>query len=79
MKGYALEANPLSDLLRKTELNDQCLVSFENLMSLLATGPVLRLYDPCAVTEVHKDANPNLMDFVESSFKRTQKINNFTQ
>jgi len=58
MKGYALEAKPLSDLLRKTDqsrdgrniqLDDQCLVSFENLKSLLATAPVLRLYDPCAV------------------------------
>jgi len=66
MKGYALEAKPLSDLLRKTDksrdgrniqLDDQCLISFENLKSLLATAPVLRLYDPCAVTEVHTDAS----------------------
>jgi len=66
MKGYALEANPLSDLLRKTDksrdarniqLDDQCLVSFENLKGLLATAPVLRQYDPCAVTEVHTDAS----------------------
>jgi len=66
MKGYALTAKPLSDLLRKErkannnrniELDDECLLRFEELKNLLVTAPVLKLYSPRAITEVHTDAS----------------------
>ncbi|XP_004523263.1 uncharacterized protein LOC101449224 [Ceratitis capitata] len=59
VEGYAVVAKPLSDLLRKDKrivLQEQQLASLQQLKRALVSAPVLNLYNPKAVTEVHTDA-----------------------
>uniref|UniRef100_W8C8Q1 RNA-directed DNA polymerase n=1 Tax=Ceratitis capitata TaxID=7213 RepID=W8C8Q1_CERCA len=59
VEGYAVVAKPLSDLLRKDNkfvLQEEQLASFQQLKIALVNAPVLNLYNPKAVTEVHTDA-----------------------
>ncbi|CAD7000810.1 unnamed protein product [Ceratitis capitata] len=60
ISGYAVVAKPLSDLLRqgkKFEFGAEQLLAFEQLKAALVKAPVLRLYNPKAMTEVHTDAS----------------------
>ena len=60
MRDYALIAKPLSDLLKKDvkfEIKDEQIVAFNELKLKLTTEPVLTLYNPKALTEVHTDAS----------------------
>ncbi|XP_036339729.1 uncharacterized protein LOC118749046 [Rhagoletis pomonella] len=62
VEGYAVVAKPLSDLLCKDSkfiLQDEQLVSFQQLKRALITAPVLKLYNPKTITEVHTDACMN--------------------
>lgn len=60
IKNYAIIAKPLTNLIKKTvpwkwdtEENN----AFEELRKILVSRPVLNLFDPEAVTEVHTDAS----------------------
>ena len=60
VRDYALIAKPLSDLLKKDvkfEIKDEQIVAFNELKLKLTTEPVLTLYNPKALTEVHTDAS----------------------
>lgn len=60
VKNYAHIARPLTNLLRKdTEfvVGSQELLAFNQLKEILASEPVLRLYDREAETELHTDAS----------------------
>lgn len=59
IEGYAVVAKPLTDILRKDskfELRDEAITAFQQLKSALTKAPVLKLYNPKAITEVHADA-----------------------
>lgn len=58
--GYALTARPLTSLLKKDsrfDFGETQRRSFEQLKERLVSDPVLKIYDPKAVTEVHTDAS----------------------
>lgn len=60
VNGYAVIAKPLSDLLRKESrfvFQDLQQVAFEQLKAALVREPVLKLYDPKLITEIHTDAS----------------------
>lgn len=60
VNGYATLAKPMSDLLRKASdfrINEEVVCSFEQLKLALTKDPVLRLYNPKAITEIHTDAS----------------------
>lgn len=60
IENYAVIAKPLSDLLRKDApfvIDDEVLVSCQQLREALISAPVLKLYDPDAITELHADAS----------------------
>lgn len=53
-------AKPLSDLLRRDvqfTMEEEQLLAFQQLKAALVKAPVLRLYNPKALTEVHTDAS----------------------
>lgn len=57
---YAIIARPLSDLLkgdRKFTFNEEQERSFAELKTVLTSEPVLRIYKPDAITELHTDAS----------------------
>ena len=57
---YAIIAKPLSDLLRKNvkfEMGQNEIIALEQLRNLLITAPILKLFNPKAVTEIHTDAS----------------------
>jgi len=59
MKGYAVIAKPLSDMLRKEvrfEFQDQQLAAFKKLKEAMISGPVLKLYNHSLDTEIHTGA-----------------------
>lgn len=60
VKNYARITQPLSDLTKRDtkfvwKNEQEC--AFATLKSILATKPVLRIYDPTAITELHTDAS----------------------
>lgn len=60
VRGFAIMAGPLTDLLRKDAewtWGAQQDESFQKLKSVLTTRPVLALYDPKRETQVHTDAS----------------------
>lgn len=60
VQGYAIITKPLTNLLKKTtkwQWNESEIQAFELLKNKLITQPVLAIYDPNAVTEVHTDAS----------------------
>lgn len=60
IESYAVIAKPLSDVLRKDvkfSMGDVELAAFQQLKAALGSAPVLKLYNPKAVTEVHTDAS----------------------
>lgn len=60
IESYAVIAKLLSDLLRKDTkfaFKEEQRVAFRQLIEALAKSPVLRLYNPKALTEVHTDAS----------------------
>lgn len=60
IEDYAVIAKPLTDLLRKNVdfvISDEMLIACRQLKEALSSAPVLKLYDPDAVTEVHTDAS----------------------
>ena len=60
IRDYALIAKPLSDLLRKDrtfEIKDEQILAFNELKAKLTCFPVLNLYNPNAITEIHADAS----------------------
>lgn len=59
IEGYAVVAKPLSDLLRKDSkfgLRNEEMAFFQQLKLALTKAPVLKLYNPKSITEVHADA-----------------------
>lgn len=59
VEGYAQIARPLTTLLKKDaefQFNIEQKAAFRQLQEKLANQPVLRIYDPEAVTELHTDA-----------------------
>ena len=57
---YALGAKPLSDMLRKNVefcISDEQILAFEQLKTALVNAPLLKLFNPKAITEVHTDAS----------------------
>jgi len=59
IKDFALKARPLQNLLKKDveyDFTDDCRKAFQTLKKELTEYPILRLYDPCAETELHTDA-----------------------
>lgn len=57
---YAMIAKPISDLLRKGvefQMGDEQILAFKQLKSALVNAPVLKLFIPGALTEIHTDAS----------------------
>ncbi|XP_049875596.1 uncharacterized protein LOC126373483 [Pectinophora gossypiella] len=62
IKGYALIASPLTDLLQKDSIwvwGETQQRAFDNIKTLLTRRPLLALYDPKAETQLHTDASKN--------------------
>lgn len=60
IKDYALVARPLTQLLKKDQhfrFGDEQVMAFQDLKQRLCSEPVLRMYNPKAVTELHTDAS----------------------
>jgi len=60
IENYAFIAKPLQNLLKKSTqfaFDDQCHKAYETLKEKLTSYPVLRLYNPAAMTELHTDAS----------------------
>lgn len=60
IKDFAQLAHPLTNLLRKDtpyQWTVQCETAFEQLKFVLTSGPLLRHFDPEALTELHTDAS----------------------
>jgi transposase InsO family protein len=60
IKGYALIARPLTDLLQKDSVwtwDEAQKSAFDNIKTLLTHRPLLALYDPKADTQLHTDAS----------------------
>ncbi|KYB29884.1 hypothetical protein TcasGA2_TC031567 [Tribolium castaneum] len=60
VKNYALIARPLTNLTRKGvnwKWDTEEELAFERLKEILTSRPVLSIYDPTAVTELHTDAS----------------------
>lgn len=60
IKNYSIIARPLTDLLKKNAefyFSDECEKAFNELKNILCSSPVLRIYDPDLVTELHTDAS----------------------
>lgn len=57
---YASIARPLHNLLRKSivfAFDEECIKAFDTLKQILIAQPVLKLYNPLALTELHTDAS----------------------
>lgn len=60
IKDYAEKTKCLQELLKKDiafDFNENCIKAFENLRKELASPPVLCVYNPTAITELHTDAS----------------------
>lgn len=60
IEGYATIARPLTDLLRKDnkfKMGDEEILAFTQLRNSLVSAPVLKIFDPKCVTEIHADAS----------------------
>lgn len=60
IENYALNAKPLTDLLRRDKeftFNNEQRVAFQTLKEKLADGPVLKIFNPKLKTELHTDAS----------------------
>lgn len=60
IKNFATKAKPLYNLLKKmAEFNfdKDCVTAFDSLKKELTAYPVLHLYNPTALTELHTDAS----------------------
>jgi hypothetical protein len=58
--GFSRIAYPLTELLKKNtnfEFNVECIYAFEKLKGLLTSAPILAIYDPKRITEMHTDAS----------------------
>lgn len=57
---YTVKARPLQNLTRKSvnfDLSEDCLRAFQTLKKELVFSPILQLYNPHAVTELHTDTS----------------------
>lgn len=60
VKDFAVIAKPLTNLMRQNvtfKMGDEQLASFNQLKTCLSNPPLLRLFNPKAVTEIHCDAS----------------------
>lgn len=60
IKDYASIAKPLNNLLKKSSdfvFDKECRIAFDSLKEKLISAPVLHLYNPQAMTELHTDAS----------------------